>query len=186
MPFTCGGKEKWPLTNMALERENPSDADVVVAEIARRKERAMKAVVATNAMISPEQFQALQSALGQEVVMAYRYQSYSVENDEDLDEEREESFILGDVGFVRDPRTQQLYLAFFRDENEHTYDYIHSPYRVVHSVIGDAFWWEMNIISSPGAWLSDLADGFTDVTTDQYIWRAVEDYSESMRALEKS
>lgn len=169
---------------MTQERKNTPEA--------WKKERIVAAIVDTNASISPEQFQSLRGALGQEVVMRYHFsETYSDEEDGNppSDFETTERFILKDVNFVRDPRTQELYLAFFRNvEDEATY----FPYWMNEGIFGDLTCVEIHCLTrssgevlwsfdSPGKRVPRTRGGY-----DVDIWQDIKDHSESMKTLEKS
>ena len=57
------------------------------------------AVVGTNARVSPEQFQALQKALGQEVTLNFHVHAYYSDEEESSDYDSRKKIVLKDVGF---------------------------------------------------------------------------------------
>lgn len=149
-----------------------------------QKERAISAIIATNAQISPEQFQALKNAIGQEVAIVYHHHGYSVENDEDFDQEWTKSFILKDVRFVRDSATKQLYLAFFRFEND---SYDRFPYTHAHNDLGECDRHEIHSLSPPSGealWSFDSPGEQLEWRSEENsVWDTLYHHSESMLAL---
>jgi hypothetical protein len=103
---------------MVTSKENPNQGN---PEIAKR-EQALSAVIATNAVISPEQFELLKNALGKEVVMEYNLSQYLADEDSNYDVPQTEKFTLKNFNFVEDEKTGIKYLAFFRNlEDDATY-----------------------------------------------------------------
>ncbi len=154
------------------------------------KESAISAVLAANALVPPEQFQILQGAIGQEVAMEYHFRrDYSDEADGNTPDDFEtiERFILKDVSFVRHPRTNLKYLAFFRNVKD---DAVYFPYWSSENVFGDytnvqiynlqnssgEVLWSFN---SPGARITTRGNP----ATNDEIGQAIIDCSESMLAL---
>ncbi len=81
------------------------------------KEPIINEVIATNAVITDEQFQALKDAIGGKVTMSYHARTvYS--DEEDIGEDRgEKLFTLFDFNYIVNPKTNQKYLVFLRFGN---------------------------------------------------------------------
>lgn len=144
------------------------------------KEKAVLVVAATNAQISPEQFKALQKALGQEVEMQFSYHRTYSDEEPSTNEQLIERYILKDVSYVRDPNTTQAYLAFFRttDRNE---DFTYFPYWSSENAFGDCTEVQINSLklhSGEELWRFDHPRERVG-----NIIQAIKDHSESMLAL---
>lgn len=189
---------------MVRERENAPDVDTRASAEARRRERAIAAVIATNALISPEQFEALRDALGREVVMEF-HRLYTVAEcdggETEYPEDSSKSFILKDVNFVRHPNTQEVYLAFFSEGRQGKRDSTYYPYWEKAADWGDKEEFIMNCLKLPSGeilWRFDKPqskqtdilgpgrDQYVGTETDSHIFGDILTHSESMKALEKS
>lgn len=145
------------------------------------EEEARAAVIAANAQISPDQFRALQDSLGQEVEMQYGYHKIYADEEPSTHDTAIERFILRDVNFVRDPRTNQTYLAFLRTDYATNY-----PYWSSESAFGDFTEVQINKIKQAGRELWSFDHPGERVNIKRWgsdIIGDIKDHSESMSAL---
>lgn len=87
--------------------------------IISRREAAIKAIIATNAEISDEQFTKLMEAIGKSVTISVSNRTYDVDDEQYYESSTEFTETLPDFKFVEDERTGKRYLAFVvvGDEN---------------------------------------------------------------------
>jgi hypothetical protein len=120
------------------------------------RERVVSEVVATNAVITDEQFQALKGTLGSRLTMSYRLWPTGADIDKIGRFTGRRLFTLLDFGYVVDPTTSQRYLAFLRTGSGE-YD-LHFPLQR-----------ETDIHSGSGSYDAEI-ERITDSTTETPLW----------------
>ncbi len=89
------------------------------------REKAQAAVIATNAVITDEQFQSLIQAIGKTVVMQYHVLEWYSDEDSSSRYTDHTPFVLKDFNFIIDPKTNKKYLAFLRAEKNTFFPSLH-------------------------------------------------------------
>lgn len=86
------------------------------------REKAQAAVIATNAIITEEQFEKLKQSIGQRLVLVYKVkEQYSDDDSQDQTYIDRTPFTLTDFNFVIDPQTRKRFLAYLRSSEGNTF-----------------------------------------------------------------
>jgi hypothetical protein len=164
---------------MTISKESVGQGET---EIAQKKDRAISAVIATNALISPEQFLSLKNALGQKATIEYDFYVYLTGEDSSNNETDTETFVLKDFSYVEDKKTGDKYLAFFRSVEDNA---THFPYWASRNCWEDYKSIKINnlkLLSGDVLWSFDLPK--ERILNDDHAgsnidWQAIKDYSKS-------
>lgn len=87
---------------------------------------ACEAVVNTNAVITPDQFQSLKDSFGKSVNFHYEYTQMFSDEEPTVRDNITEEFVLDDFHFFTKPETDEKYLAFFDSKEEKWFPYFSS------------------------------------------------------------
>lgn len=86
------------------------------------REKAQATVIATNAVITIEQFEKLEQSIGKQPVLVYKVsEQYSDDDSRDQTYTDRTPFTLVDFNFVIDPQTKKRYLAYLRSLEGNTF-----------------------------------------------------------------